>query len=34
MGTLQREQPSSMPYRDEHLSLDFAQQAAALDANA
>ena len=33
MGTLQAgNNQHSMPYRDEHLSLDFAQQAAALDA--
>jgi DNA-binding response OmpR family regulator len=33
MGTLQAgNNHQSMPYRDEHLSLDFAQQAAALDA--
>jgi DNA-binding response OmpR family regulator len=33
MGTLQAgNNQQSMPYRDEHLSLDFAQQAAALDA--
>jgi DNA-binding response OmpR family regulator len=33
MGTLQSgNNHQSMPYRDEHLSLDFAQQAAALDA--